>query len=307
MKKVVVIGGGTGTYTVLSGLKHYPVDLTGIPSMFDNGGHTGELRDEYGVLPTGDVRRCLVALAEDDSDIRHLFNFRTKDNRSLGNYLLTALKEIHGSDAVAIQKAAQLIDAKGSVIPISIDDAHLCATYEDGTVVNGETNIDIPKHDGTTAITSVSLFPKAYLYRGAHEAIMDADLIVLGPGDLYTSVVPNLVVEGAADAINASTAKKVYVCNLMTKLGETVGFSASDHARIISNYVSLDAIICNSTVPSQERLDAYKKEHSHPVVVDDQIHQYAKEVIRADLMSDTSLVRHDSKKLAHSLMGVIYA
>ena len=313
MKKIVVIGGGTGSFTVLKGLKKYDVEITAVVSMFDSGGSTGKLRDEFGVLPPGDVRRCLVALADEDGNVlRDLFNYRFDDDCSLrghsfGNLFLTALTKITGSDVAAIKKASQVLNIKGRVLPVSVDHAHLCAELEDGQTVVGETNIDRPKHDGNLKVRKVLLEPAARIYGETKTAIEEADLIIIGPGDLYTSVIPNLLVEGIAESIKKSKAKKLYVCNLMTKWGETNGFTASDHVQEILRYlkgVGLDYVICNQSSMGEDLLQKYAQEKAFPVIVDDKIHNFASKVIVSDLITKPELIRHDSDKLARVLVDL---
>lgn len=244
MKKVVVIGGGTGTFTVLRGLKNYEHDITAIVSMFDSGGSSGVLRDEHGVLPPGDVRRCLVALSDGEQEkmLRKLFNYRfengnTLKGHSFGNILLTALTDILDGEDKAINAAGALLNIKGKVLPVSLEKAHLCVELENGTIVEGETNIDIPKHDGNLKITKSYLNPNVKVHKKAVEAIEDADAIVFGPGDLYTSLVPNFLVDGVPEAVKRSEAKKLFVLNLFTKWGETHNYTASDYAREMLSYI----------------------------------------------------------------------
>jgi len=197
MKKIVVIGGGTGTFTVLRGLKEYPYDISAVVSMFDSGGSAGILRDEHGILPPGDIRKCLVALShgEQEKTLRELFNYRFKSGDSLkghtfGNILLTALTELHKSEDKAIKIAGKLLNIQGKVLPVSLEQSHLCVELEDGSIIEGEVNIDIPKHDGNLRIKKAFLKPEVRGTSEAIDAILDADMVVIGPGDLYTSIIP---------------------------------------------------------------------------------------------------------------------
>ena len=222
VKKIVTIGGGAGSFTVLKGLKKYPIAITAIVTTFDSGGSSGLLRDEFGILPPGDVRRCLVALSEEEKILRRLFMFRFEKKSSLqghsfGNLFLTALSSIFKDDNLAIEKAGELLNINGKVLPVSLSKSHLCATLEDGTIIEGETNIDIPKHDSESKIKKIFLEPKAKLNSKARKAIMEADIIVVGPGDLYTSIIPNFLVGGMLEAMKKTKAKKIYIANLMTK------------------------------------------------------------------------------------------
>ena len=299
MKRVVVIGGGTGSFTVLQGLKEHDIAITAVVSMFDSGGSTGVLKDEYGILPPGDIRRCLIALSE-EKILRDLFMYRfdkwSLKDHSFGNLFLTALKEITKSDVKAIKKAAEILKIKGIVLPVTINKSTLCAKLEDGTVIKGEKNIDIPKHDGNIKITDVFLEPEAKIFKATKKAIVNADLIVIGPGDLYTSVVPNLLVKGVCDAIRKNKGKKVYVCNIMTKFGETNGYKASNHLKVIQRFVDVDYIICNTG--KKRKLKKYTKECSFPVEID----AVNVKMINGNFVNRSDLIRHNSKKLAKALI-----
>jgi uncharacterized cofD-like protein len=314
MKKVVVIGGGTGSFTVLRGLKERPYDISAIVSMFDSGGSSGVLRDEHGVLPPGDVRRCLVALSEGEQErtLRELFNYRFKKGGSLkghtfGNILITALTEILGDEGKAINKAGDLLNIKGKVLPVSLEQAHLCAELEDGSVVRGETNIDIPKHDGNLKIAKVYLDPEVVANKEAVETILEADLIVIGPGDLYTSIIPNILSGGVGMAIKESKADKVFVLNLFTKWGETNEYKASDFAKEALQYIGIpkfDYIIYNSTEMPSELVKKYENEKKKVIEVDD-LKDYTFNEIGEDVYSAANLLRHDSKKLARIIDKIL--
>jgi len=310
-KKFVVIGGGTGSFTVLKGLKKYTDQISAVVNMFDSGGSTGKLRDEFGILPPGDVRRCLVALsADEDGTMRKLFDFRFGQNGSLnghsfGNLLLTALTQITGSEVEAIKESAHILNIKGTVLPVTIDNSNLCAVLENGQIIKGETNIDIPKHDTKNHIESIFLEPEAYVFSEVVDAILQADVIVIGPGDLYTSVIPNLLVNGVPEAIKQSKAKKIYVCNLMTKNGETDGFKASDFVKEIEKYLktNLDFVICNSKIGSKDLLEKYSKEKAFPVLVDaENLKKFR--LVSKNLITEPELIRHDSSKLADEIIKI---
>ncbi|HEY4527126.1 MAG TPA: gluconeogenesis factor YvcK family protein [Candidatus Paceibacterota bacterium] len=313
VKKVVTIGGGSGSYAVLSGLKAFDLDITAVVSMFDSGGSTGVLRDEFGVLPPGDVRRCLVALSEGEraTILRDLFNFRFNggasgkgsglSGHSFGNLFLTALTSIYGSDIEAIRKASELLHIKGRVLPVSLDSSHVHATLEDGTEIEGETNIDIPKHDGNLRIKDVFLKPAARIYEETDRGVREADIVVIGPGDLYSSLIPNLLVDGMKEALLASHAKKVFVCSLMTKWGETQGFIASDFVKELLRYSGLertDFVICNTEEMPRELTENYAKEQKYPLLCDaENLKKYAKQVICGDFFSSADIARHDPEKI----------
>ncbi|MBI2611024.1 YvcK family protein [Candidatus Kaiserbacteria bacterium] len=311
MKRVVTIGGGTGSYVVLRGLKEYPFSITAVISMFDSGGSSGVLRDEFGILPPGDIRRALVALSEGKRAeiLRELFNFRfenggTLKGHSFGNLFLAALSSIYGSDIEAIRKASELLDIKGQVLPVSLDNSNLHAILEDGTEIVGETNIDVPKHDGSKSIKKVFLDPPAKLFEETAEAIGKADTIIIGPGDPYTSVIPNLLVEGMREALLQSGAKKVFVCNLLSKWGETNGYVASDIADAVLSYSGLqkfDYAICNTSPMEAKLVAAYEKERKYPIQCDDKLSEYAKKIITGDFFSEADIARHDSAKIAKTI------
>lgn len=307
MQKIVTIGGGTGSFTVLRGIREYPFDISAICTTFDSGGSSGILRDEYGILPPGDIRRCLVALSDDTIEpvLRELFNFRFDNEGSLkghsfGNLLLTALTQITGSYPEAIEKASQILRCRGSIFPVSLDSSHLCAELEDGTVIKGESNIDIPKHDANLKITKVFLDPPVNSYSEANNAILEADFIIIGPGDLYTSIVPNLLADGISESIQKSKAKTIYISNLMTKLGETGGFNASDFVKEVLKYTGLDKInylICNTGEITEDQLNKYSSEDKHPVILDDNAIKMVEHVITDNIVNRSDILRHDSTKI----------
>ena len=305
---MVRIGGGSGGFTLLRGLKQFPLDITAVFTSFDSGGSAGALREEFGVLPPGDVRRGLLALADEKQAaiLRELFEYRFKSNGSLhehtfGNIFLLALASVYGGEIEGIRKASELLNIKGRVLPVSLDHSHVHATLEDGTKIVGETNIDIPKHNADLRIKNVSLKPKAHIYEETDAAIREADTIVIGPGDLYSSLLPTLCVGGMKEALEASKAKTVAVCNLMTKWGETHGFTCSDMVRELLAYSGLkkfDYVICNTGKVSAKILAAYEKEKKFPMTCDATLEQYADKVITGDFFSKADKARHDSAKIA---------
>lgn len=308
MKRLVRIGGGSSGYTILRGLKERPFDITAVVNMFDSGGSSGVLRDEFGILPPGDVRRALAALADGPRGLilRELFNFRfdegsSVNGHSFGNLFLAALSSIYGSDLEAIRKASEVLGLKGTVLPVSIDKSHIHAILKDGTEIVGETNIDIPKHDGSIAIERIFLDPPAKILPEAATAVRDADLIVLGPGDLYTSILPNILVEGMPEALQASKGKTVVICNLMTKWGETHNFTAADMVRELLRYSGLkkfDYAICQTEPLDQKLVEAYEKEKKQPMRYDAAVAELVGEVITGDFASEADIARHDADKLS---------
>ena len=325
-KRIVCIGGGTGTFVVLRGLKQYPYGLSAVVSMSDSGGSNKRLRDEFGLLPTSDLRQCLVALADETGGVgllRKLFMYRFEKGNGIagmtfGNLFMAALTDILGSQKDAIRQTGKVLRIKGAVIPVTFTDTNLVATYEDGSIVTDEHNIDEPEHDGKLQISNLALQPAATANPDAAQTILDADLVIIGPGDLYTSVLPNLLVQGVPEALKNTKGKVVYVMNLMTKFGQTYNFSASDHIRVLESYIGpiIDYVVINNSPLPQEALDAYAKSHEQQVIND--LSQNASyQVIAAPLASRAlyeksqtdvlvrSLIRHDSDALAQSLVSLI--
>ena len=320
-KKVVVVGGGTGSFTVLSGLKKYPLGLSAVVSMTDSGGCNRVIRDELGLLPTSDIRQCLVALADNgkEQSLRKLFIYRFSKGNGLngmtfGNLFLAALSDIFGSQTEAIKKTGQILKIKGKILPVTLTDSNLAAIYENGKKVIGEHFIDEPKHSGKLKIKKVYLRPKAKLYPQTRKAILGADMVVISPGDLYTSIISALLTEGIAKTLKKTKAKVVYVMNLMTRYGQTYGFTAKDHIRTLESYLGkncLDYVLVNSSSFPKSALVKYKKVKEFPVI-DDLKDDYFK-IIRGDFLSKKetkrvpgdilkrSLIRHDSNKLARAL------
>ncbi|MBI3631637.1 MAG: YvcK family protein, partial [Candidatus Staskawiczbacteria bacterium] len=296
------------------GLKKYTSNITAIFTMFDSGGSSGLLRDEFGYLPPGDIRRGILALSPESSEtkmLRSLFNYRfTKGNgltgHNFGNLLLTALKEITGDELAAIYEASKLCNIKGKVLPITLDKANLCAELENGQIIVGETNIDIPKHDATLKIKKIYLDAKTHILADAVEAILNAEVIVLGPGDLFTSLIPNLLVEGTKEAIRESKAKKVFVCNLMTKNGETNDFKASDFLETLERYLGvrvIQVVIANDGICSKEVLKKYELEHAKLVELDEKIHARTDITLMLNnFIQESDIVRHDSSKIAKTII-----
>ena len=309
LKKVVRIGGGSGGDTLLRGLKAFPLDITAVFTSFDSGGSAGVLRDEFGILPPGDVRRGLLALADEGQAeiLRELFNYRFNNGHSalhghsFGNLFLAALSSIYGGEIEGIRKASELLNIKGKVLPVSLDKSDLHAILENGEEIVGETNIDIPKHNGDFRIQKVFLDPPANLFKETGDAIREADILVIGPGDAYTSIIPNLLVKGMTEALRESKGKKIVVTNLMSKWGETNGFAASDMARELLTYSGLpkfDYAVCNTATMDPKLVAAYEKEKKYPIQCDNKLPEFAKKVITGDFFSEADIARHDSAKIA---------
>jgi len=325
--KVVVIGGGTGTFTALSGLRQHPVDLAAVISMADNGGSNRILRDEFGILPTSDIRQALVALADDAGEreiFRQLFAYRFHQGTGIagmtfGNLFMAALTDILGSQLKAIEETAKILHIKGKIYPVTLEEVQLLARYENGHQVVGEHNIDEPKHDGRLRIVEMQTIPQVKAYPKALQAIKKADLVVLGPGDLYTSIICNLLIEGVPEALKQTRAKVVFVVNLMSKYGQTYNFTAQDHVLEIEKYLGrgvLDAVLINNNVNfPREVLRRYQEENALPVK--DDLTTEKIRVVRADLLSELvyekakadklhrSIIRHDPQKLAKALIDLV--
>jgi uncharacterized cofD-like protein len=318
---VVVVGGGTGSHTVLTGLRTLDVELAAVVSVMDSGGSSGRLRDDYGVLPPGDARQCLVALASDDEIarmLRVLFTYRFRgfrlddavdgqrslDGHSLGNLFLSALMDITGSVENAYAWAGRLLAARGRVIPVSTSNVRLCARLTDGHVLTGEAAIDVRSEHPEAAIDYVYLDAPAYPTAAAVEVLNSADLVVIGPGDLYTSIVPNLLVEGIVDAI-AAARHRVFIVNLMSKPGETDGYTASMFVERLLEYLApatLDAVLVNTATPSPKVRQRYANEGAFPVQLDtDAIREFCATVIAEPLASTHYFMRHDPALLARSI------
>lgn len=308
---IVVVGGGTGVFTVLSGLRQYPVELTAVVSMADDGGSTGVLREEFGILPPGDVRRVLVAMSHsNDRILSDLFNYRFSEGglrgHTFGNIMLTALERLTGGFEEAVAEAGRILGVRGAVLPVTLDNIRLCAELEDGSVIKGEANIDIPKHDGRLKIKRVFFDRGAKINPNARIAIQNADLVVVGPGDLYTSIVPNLIVGGVKRALKESRARKVYIVNLMTKFGETNGFSAADFTRVVEKYVGsgvLHHILINTKEPSTQRLKRYEQESSE-FVKRGTLAQKPTPIF-GNFLRERGFVRHDPDRLARILISLL--
>lgn len=317
---MVAVGGGTGLYQVLVGLKHYPVNLAAIVTMADSGGSTGRLRQEFGMLPPGDIRRALLALSNlpiSQKTLERLFDFRFErgdqlKGHSIGNLLLAALTEITGREDLAIKEAGKILDVSGYVYPVTMDKTNLVAVLENGKLIFGETNIDQRwqgRQDASTPIRRVFLSPEAKITPDASQAIEKAHDIIIGPGDLYTSLLPNLVVSGVPEAIARSKAKVFVIINLMTKPGETDGFTALKFVSEVKNYLGVAAdkvthvVVNNSALAKTppKIISWYKKFKSEPVIDNLGPRSPEFQIIRGHLTDSGTFLRHDAKKLARTL------
>jgi uncharacterized cofD-like protein len=311
--KIVVIGGGTGIYSVLSGLKKYPVDLTAVVSMADDGGSTGVLREEFGMLPPGDVRRVLVALSSHQEDLCNLFNYRFEKGNlkghNFGNLLITALSKMNNDNfEKAITVTSKILNIKGQVIPITLDKTKLYARLENGKLISGESNIDIPKHNGELKIDKVYLKPRCIINPKAKQVIKNADFIIVGPGDLYTSIIPNLLVNRVVDEIKKADGKKIYICNLMTKFGETNRFTAKKFVFEVENYLGegvLDFVLVNNKMPERKTILKYRKEKANMVRYQKKDFQNKSfKLIESNFLRSKNFIRHDPQKIAKVLYSL---
>ncbi len=297
--RIVAIGGGTGLSSLLRGLKQLTANVTAVVTVMDDGGSSGRLRQELNILPPGDIRNCLIALAEDESQISRLFNHRFQggalQGHSVGNLVIAGLQEMTGSFDRAIEEMSTLLNTRGQVLPATLEDAELVAEFQDGRLVQGESRI--PKEGGRIRRLRLSR-PGVTAYPKVLEEIRHADLIILGPGSLFTSVIPNLLVGGIREAIERSPAKKFYIMNLMTQPGETTGFTAKDHLKTLGEYIdlrTLDFVVVNRQPVPKELLAQYAHEGSVPVADDlTEPNEWGITVIRADLLEIMTLPRWPS-------------
>ena len=313
--RIAVVGGGTGNHSVLAGLKRYPVDLTAIVAMSDSGGSSGRLRDELTQLPYGDVRQCLMALADEDERdgiISSLFAHRflqegNLEGHNFGNLVLAALTEITGEPERAIETAAKLLNIRGRVLPVTLTLTHLHAVLTDGGVLERESTIDTYGGSPGIGVDHVYLEPPASSHPPVVEALEHADLIVLSPGDLFTSLIPNLLVSGVSEAILRSSADVILICNLMTKPGETDGYSASSFVREVDRYLGrpgrIDALLVNDQAMDERLVERYAREGANPVHFDrDECVPLVATIIERPLLDGGPFLHHDPEKLGAELM-----
>jgi len=328
--KIVVLGGGTGTYTVLTGLRDYPVHVTAIVATADDGGSTGILRDELGVLPPGDIRQALVALSREREVVRELMSYRFTDGslqgHAFGNLFLSALEKVTGTFPAAVAEASRLLSVQGEVLPVTTTPVKLRAEMTNGQQIFGEHAVEQEIWTAHSLIHRLWLEPNAQITDEARKAIQKADCIVIAPGSIFTSLIPNLLVQGVSEAIRKAKAPVVYVANLMTEKGHTGSFSVHDYAALIEQYLGegqLDYVVCNTAVPPAALLDLYKKEMERvPVLVKGEragssrysviggnlLGKAARKCGSQDpLAAQRTLIRHDSKKLAACLYALAAA
>ncbi|MDD5195808.1 MAG: YvcK family protein [Candidatus Omnitrophica bacterium] len=308
--KIVSIGGGTGLSTILEGLKEYTSNISAIVAVADEGGSSGRLREEFGILPPGDIRNCLVSLAEAHQLMRDLFQYRFTEGEgikghSFGNLFITAMTQVTGSFKDAVKESSRVLAIRGKVIPSSLDRIRLRAEYNDGSFTEGENKIS----DEVKPIRKVSLLPsEAHPNPEALEAIREADLILLGPGSLFTSIIPNLLIKQISEEIAKRDIMKLYICNVMTQRGETDGFTAADHLEMLINHSASDVVNCcivNSGRLEYKLLRKYAQDKSFSVIFDrERLHNMGVRVFEADVVSKTNYLHHDSVKTAKEIMNI---
>ncbi|MBR1617661.1 YvcK family protein [bacterium] len=313
--KIVAIGGGTGLSTLLRGIKNVTNNITAIVTVGDDGGSSGRLREQMGVLPPGDIRNCIAALADDDDTFTKLFQYRFKtgeglEGHSFGNLFITAMTAICGDMVSAIKESSKVLLIRGRVLPATCDDMKLYAVMEDGSIVKGESNIP----EAGKKIKRLGVEPKDCKPTSETlEAIEDADLIIMGPGSLYTSIISNFLVEDITRAVWNSKAKKIYVCNAMTQPGESDNYTVSDHVKAIFKHVQLedinsdknffDTVFVNNQIP-KNLSPKYEQANSFPVVIDRlELKKMGLEVIERNLLEDNKegLVRHNCSAIARAI------
>lgn len=307
-KKLVAIGGGTGLSTVLGGLRKYFHDMTAIVTVADDGGSSGKLRTQLGMLPPGDIRNCLCALA--NNELKEVMNYRFTEGElkghPFGNLCIAAFNGVSGNFVEAVEKMNRILNTDGLVIPVTTEDINLLAYLENGNIIWGESSIG--KRTGTERIDRIELRPSnPPSVPEAVKKILEADIILLGPGSLYTSIIPNLLVDGITDAITKSKATKIYVCNLMTQPGETIGYTAHDHLAAIEKHTYagfMDYIIANDEAVNSEILNAYALEGSECVKINDYEFDGTKTILKSGALADDTgkVLRHDVNELVKIIL-----
>lgn len=312
---IVVVGGGTGISTMLRGLKRFSSNITAVITVADDGGGSGALREDLGMLPPGDIRNCIMALAETESVMERLLQYRFTEGRlkgqSFGNLFLAAMNGISDNFEQAVRNTGNVLAVTGRVLPVTEQDVRLVATLADGSVIRGESLIGAhyQTHPGriqALALEPVDVKPLAPVL----EAIRTADLLVLGPGSLYTSILPNLLVSGVAQAIRESRAARVYVCNVMTQPGETEGYTVADHAQVLLDHVGTDLFdycLVNKGEIADDTLERYRQDGAESVLIDlSRLKKMGIKVVESDLVEiRDQLVRHDPDKLAQAVMDIL--
>ena len=309
--KIAVIGGGTGMPNALRGLKHYTANLSAIVTVADDGGSSGRLRKDYRILPPGDIRNCIVALADEEALLGRLFQYRFETGEDLGghsfgNIFITALTHVSGDFPKAINESSKVLAISGRVLPVTLDNVMLKAQMKDGKQVEGESKIT----EAGGVIEKLTIVPPDVKpYPEAVEAINSADVVVIGPGSLYTSIIPNLMVPGIKEALMNTKTVKIYICNIMTQHGETDNYTVSDHVDAIFSHAGakvVDYVIANDKMPDAGLLKKYEEEKSYPVKMDkEKLNRLGVSVVEGTLFSEGEYVRHSPELLAKMIMKLI--
>ncbi len=303
--KIIGIGGGTGLSTLFRGLRNKDIDISGIISVTDDGGSSGRLREGFGILPPGDFRNCLVALSDTEPILQKLFQHRFEGDdplsgHSFGNLFILAMEEITGSFEEALEESCKILNVKGKLLPSTLEQINLSANMKDGTTIDGESNIQ-KNSSGISKLNLNPISPSAN--PKATEAIMNSDYIIIGPGSLFTSIIPNFLVPEISESLKKTNAKKIYICNIATQLGETVGFDACDHVQTLINYsdnLGLDYIIVNNNIGNLGEDFPTSK-----CVEIGNLNKEWGEIILKDLMNSNFKGHHDSDKLSNVIMNII--
>jgi uncharacterized cofD-like protein len=311
-KKIVCLGGGNAMpKAILKGIKKYPVEISAICAMLDTGGSSGRLKKDYKITSPGDIRRSLIALANTSPVIEHLFNYRFQGGdlkgHNFANLLITALELNTNNYDRVIKELKKILQIRHQVLPVTLSKSNLYAILENGKIISGEKNIDNPRHDGNLKIKKVYLKPKAKAYPKTIKAIKKADLIIIGPGDLYSSLAQILLTEGISESIKKSKAKKIYVCNLMQKYGETNEFSVSDFTEEIEKYLDskLDYVIYNNKIPSEELMKKQKEKNPELLGMVKLSKDLKEEKFIGKSLLKRNSTEHNTEKLAKLLIGLI--
>lgn len=313
--KIVAVGGGTGLSTLLRGLKAYTSNITAIVTVADDGGGSGILRNDLGMLPPGDIRNCILALANTEPIMESLIQYRFKEGslkgQSFGNLFIAALNDICGGFDHAIREISNVLAVTGKVIPVTLEDITLFAELDDGTIIKGESQIPIKQTNSNKRIKRAYLEPaNCEAMPEVLAAISEADAVVLGPGSLYTSLIPNLIVNGVAEALCEASAMKIFVCNMMTQQGETSGYKLSDHIKAINDHAKHDiieyAIVNSGEIPEDLALK-YMDEYARPVEIDrENVENNGIKIVEGDFVSiDRNYLRHDYNVLAECIFNLI--
>lgn len=326
MKKITILGGGTGSYLVISALKKHQVDLSAVVTMMDSGGSTGRLRDQLGVLPPGDLRQCLVALSDAPELWRKLFSYRFENGdfagHSFGNIMISALEKVSKNYDEVLDELHYLMKCVGRVYPAALTNANIKVTYNTGRTVDSETLLDDPSPDGGNIVKAEAI-PPTIANSASIKAIASADYIIAGPGDLYSSIISISLMEGVREAVKHSPAKFIYILNLMTKSSQTLNYAATDHIRDMTTYFGRQPDICivNSEPFDPEMLKQYVSHDESPVVNDLTLDSYSGKIITAPLLDTSayvsssqvlaskyahSIIRHDVNKLEAVLSDILF-